>query len=37
MICDLQIPVKNEDVLRYIIKNKVNAFKQIYNKGHISF
>lgn len=37
MISDLQIPIQNENILNYILKNKENAFKQIYNKGYISF
>ena len=36
MISDLQIPLQNRNILNYILNNKEIAFKQIYNKGHIS-
>ena len=36
MISDLHIPIQNEDILNYILNNKEDAFKQIYNKGYLS-
>lgn len=35
MIYDFRIPVQNKDVLDYIVNNKEQAFKQIYNKGYV--
>ena len=36
MIRDLQIPVQNQNTLDYILSNKTEAFKHIYNKGYAS-